>query len=74
VSCGKSCCRLQAVKKLKTVWWKPLKVDKNSSIYVFIVPSEKPLKAGPDVLLDLHYEKVGFYKKLLPGSSPLVGF
>jgi hypothetical protein len=74
VSCGKSCCRLSAVKKLKIVWWKPLKVVKNSSIYVFTVPSEKSLKAGPGVLSDLHYEKVGFYKKLLPGSTPLVGF
>jgi hypothetical protein len=60
VSCGKSCCSLKAVKKLKTVWWKQLKVVKNSSIYVFIVPSEKPLKTGPEVLSDLHYEKVGF--------------
>jgi hypothetical protein len=60
VSCGKSCCRLQAVKKLKTVWWKPLKVVKNSSIYVFTVSSKKPLKAGPGVLSDLHCEKVGF--------------
>jgi hypothetical protein len=74
VSYGKSCCRLSAVKKLKIVWWKPLKVVKNSSIYVFTVPSEKPLKAGPGVLSDLHYEKVGFYKKLLPGSTHLVGF
>jgi hypothetical protein len=54
VSCGKSCCRLWAVKKLKTVWWKPLKIVKNSSIYVFTVSSEKPLKAGPEVLSDLH--------------------
>jgi hypothetical protein len=29
-------------------------------IYVFTVPSEKSLKAGPEVLSDLHYEKVGF--------------
>jgi hypothetical protein len=40
VSCGKSCCRLCAVKKLKIVWWKPLKVVKISSIYVFTVPSK----------------------------------
>jgi hypothetical protein len=39
---------------------KPLKVVKNSSIYVFTVPSEKPLKADPGMLSDLHYEKVGF--------------
>jgi hypothetical protein len=49
-----------AVKKLKTVWWKPLKVVRNSSIYVFTVPSKKPLKAGPGVLSNLHYRKVGF--------------
>jgi hypothetical protein len=29
-------------------------------IYVFIVPSEKQLKAGLGLLSDLHYEKVGF--------------
>jgi hypothetical protein len=40
VSCGKSCCRLCAVKKLKIVWWKPLKVVKIYSIYVFTVPSK----------------------------------
>jgi hypothetical protein len=40
VSCGKSCCRLCAVKKLKIVWWKSLKVVKISSIYVFTVPSK----------------------------------
>jgi hypothetical protein len=45
---------------LKTVWWKPLKIIKNSSIYVFTVSSEKPLKTGLRVLSDLHYEKVGF--------------
>jgi hypothetical protein len=51
-------CKL--LKKLKTVWWKPLKVVKNSSIYIFTVSSEKPLKADPGVLSDLHYEKVSF--------------
>ena len=40
VSCGKSCCRLCAVKKLKIVWWKPLKVVKSFLIYVFTVPSK----------------------------------
>jgi hypothetical protein len=50
----------KAVVGCKTVWWKSLKVVKNYSIYVFIVPSKKPLKAGPRVLLDLHHEKVGF--------------
>jgi hypothetical protein len=40
VSCGKSCYRLCAVKKLKIVWWKPLKFVKSSSIYVFTVPSK----------------------------------
>jgi hypothetical protein len=40
---------------LKTVWWKPLKFVKNSSIYV----SQFHPK-GPEVLSDLHYEKVGF--------------
>jgi hypothetical protein len=33
---------------------------------------QKPLKVGPEVLSVLHCEKVGFLKKLLPGSSPLV--
>jgi hypothetical protein len=40
VSCVKSCYRLCAVKKLKIVWWKSLKVVKSSSIYVFTVPSK----------------------------------
>jgi hypothetical protein len=40
VSYEKSCCGLWAVKKLKIVWSKLLKVIKSSSIYVFIVLSE----------------------------------
>jgi hypothetical protein len=39
---------------------KSLKVIKSSSIYVFTVSSEKPLKAGSGVLSDLHCEKVSF--------------
>jgi hypothetical protein len=53
----------ELLKKLKTVWWKPLKIINSFSIYVFTVLSEKPLKVGPRVLSVLYCEKVGFYKK-----------
>jgi hypothetical protein len=37
VNCGKSCCGLWAVKKLKIVWWKPLKAVKS---FLYTVSSE----------------------------------
>jgi hypothetical protein len=41
VSCEKNCCKQWAVKKLKTIWWKPLKATKRYSTYISTVPFKK---------------------------------
>jgi hypothetical protein len=54
---------VKITKKLKIIWLKSLKLVKIFSIYVFTVPSENPLKAGLEVLSDLHYEKSRLLEK-----------
>jgi hypothetical protein len=37
--------------------------NSSQSIYIFTVPSKKPLKVGIELLSVLHREKVGFLEK-----------